>query len=659
MKSLKISNNWKYYLMFFIFSFISVIFIEYCYYYLNFENTLNWVTNHVYLLFISVFVIMIFMVFIFALFRNEWLAIYIPTLACICYGVGLYFKLLYRKAPALPYEIAMILDLKEMLAFLNEKQRIGVYIVATVSITLLIIILKFVKRKELTKGFRLTNLVVSSFLIILIINYNSKNDMLFIFLNVLLIAYILYALYKWNNKIIYKGILAVLTFAILIPSYNTNLVKDLVSRKAMFPDGDFAFKNYRLDGVIPAFLSYSNLDYIEKPANYSEAEVAKIVEKYKAIEATENANKTDLKEVKPNIVYIMSESLSDPKNVEKVSLNKNPLTNLDKLMEEYSGGTTVAQGFGGGTNMSEFEALTGVSSIFLNNAMFFNNIAKRTEFPSIVSLLENEGYQSAAVHFNSALFYNRSVGYENLGIDHFYNDSELEMEYFDNNKSYSNDESSFNEILKLLDEYDNPTFIHNVTIQNHGPYPFTISNNDYKVDGLYNSEKKVEAETYFKEVEHSDEELQKFIDKLSEFEEPTIVVFWGDHLPYFYEDQDFGSEILDKYRTPILIYSNFSPENNQDLGEISMNYIPTSLFDLYNLKEPAYYYLVKDLKNQSSVLQGQYNKSVPTNPYALYERGQAVEPEVKQIFKDYEMILYDIFVGENYSVDMNFFNIEN
>ncbi len=658
MQSLKIPETFKYYLWFFIFSLISVFFVEVCYFLFNVNSAVSWMVHNPYLLIISILIVMTFMVLLFALTRHLALAIFIPTLAFICYGVGLYFKLVYRKVPALPYELSMILDLKEMLAFLNMQQRIGVYSLTVIFIVILYLIFKHVKRKELSNQFRITHIVISLYIIVMIINYNTVNPALFVVFNVLFTLYILYDIYKWKDKIIYKVMSCILVFAFILPSYNANPVKTMVSYKAMYPEGDFAFKNFRLDGVVPAFLSYANLDYIDEPNNYSEEAIADIVARYKDIERTQNTNRTDLNNLKPNIVYIMSESLSDPRNVEGISINENPLKNLDELSKEYFSGTTVAQGFGGGTNMSEFEALTGVSSIFLNNAMFFNNIAKRKEFPSIVSLLENEGYQSAAVHFNSPMFYNRSVGYENLGVDYFYNDEELELQYFDNNQSYSNDESSFNEILKLLNEYNKPTFIHNVTIQNHGPYPFQISNNQYKVEGLFDEEKTIEAETYLKEIEHSDQEFKKFLEQLETFDEPTIIVFWGDHLPYFYDDSDFGSQQLDKYRTPFLVYSNFGDNNEGDMGELSMNYITTSVFNAFNFKQSAYFYLLNDLESVSGVLQGNFLKEDRGNLYVNYKEGKEVDEEVRQIFKDYEMILYDLFEGENYAVEMNFFNIE-
>ncbi len=655
----KISVNTKYHLLFFFFSFLSVFFIELSYFQFNFISTFNWIISDLCLLAISIIIIMSFMIFLFAIFRHLTVAIYIPVLISLFYSVGLYFKLLYRGMPVLPYEISLIFDFKELLSFLNDKQKSIIYIIITLSIILLIVLFKFDKRKEQSKDFRFKNIVVSSYIIFMLINYNLVNPYFFFVFNTLFCAFITYSIYKSKSKIQYKISFYLLISVVLLPNFKTNSVKKLISYSAVYPNGDFKFVNYKLDGVIPAFLSYSNVDYIEKPYNYSKEAVENIVNKYKEIAKTQNLNKTDISSINPNIIYVMSESFSDPRNVENISINENPLENFDGLRKKYTSGAAIAQNIGGGTNVSEFEALTGVSSTFLNNTMFFNNIAKRTEFPSIVSMLEAEGYRSAAIHFYSQLFYNRTIGYGNLGIDHFYNETELEKEFYDNNKVYSNDESNYKQILKLLKEYDEPAFIHNVTIQNHGPYTFELSDNQYTVEGLFNSEKKGEAETYLKELEHSDKELEKFLNNLDEFEEPTIVVFWGDHLPYFYSDEDFGDDIMDKYQTPLLVYSNFREKTIEDIGTISMNYIPNNLFNIFEFKASAYYYLLQNLQECSNVLNGVYNEENPANFYAQYKKGKELEAETVEIFKDYEMILYDIFVGENYSVDLNFFEIEN
>ncbi len=657
MKSLKMSENCKIYWMFFVFSLMSVVFVEFCYFY-NVKDTVNWIFQNFYLFVVSALILMTPMVLLFTLFRNTALSIYIPTIISITYGIALHLKLIYRHLPLFPYEISMIFDLSELMKFLNTQQKIIIYVIIIVFILVFVLILKFSKRNVLTREFRITNIVISTYVFIMLFNYTKKNELFFIIVNLSFILYMLYVIYKSKYKMQFKLVLCLIVFVLVLPSYKGNTVNKIVFYKAKYYNGHVEFRNFARDGVIPSFLIYSNLDLIEKPRNYSKDEVSKIVAKYKEIELSENVKKISINDIKPNIIFVMSESLSDPRLIDNIKVNDNPLKNLDNLKSNNFSGVTIADSFGGGTNRSEFEALTGISCTSLNNNMFFTNIAIRLEFPSIVSMLKNEGYQSAAIHYNGPIFYNRDNGYKNLGFDHFYNSYELEAEYFDGNTAFVSDDANYKVINKILTENDKPTFIHNVTIQNHGPYTYELSNNQYEVEGLANVERKVEAKSYYKGIEHTDEQLQLFLNTLDQFPEPTIVVFWGDHLPNFYKNEDFGSDGLDKYRTPILIYSNFNNGTGSDIGEFSMNYISTNTFDVFNFKKSAYYYLIDELKNISNVLNTEYNSQYPSNLYAKYKNKEEIDAETEQILKDYEMILYDILQGENYSVEMNFFNID-
>lgn len=657
MRFVKTLGNYKYYLYFLVFSILSIFFIEFSYYYFSWPDTLNWITGNLYLFSISCLIIMSFMVFIFSICRHSGISIFIPFAISICYGIANYFKLTYRSFPVLPYEIPMIFDLKQLLGFIGEDERMYIIWALICLFIIFIVLLIFCKRTDLSKNTRLINGIISGYIILMIYNYNSTSQGFYKLLNIIFIIAIFIFIVTWDNKLKFKIIPCILVLVLLFPNFNSNSVKRKIDLKAEYPLGHFAYDNFDIDGVVPAFLSYTKVDIIEKPKNYSKKSINEIVNKYSELANTNNTSRIDIATIEPNIIYVMNESFSDPKNVNNPKLNKNPLINYDDLKTKHSNGTTIAQGFGGGTNVSEFEALTGVSGSFVNNTMFFSNIDNRHSFPSIASFLKGKGYSTAALHFNTPFLYGRSEGYSNIGLDHFYSkDDNLEIEYYDNNIYYASDESDYKQTIKILKEYKNPTFIHNVTIQNHGPYSFEISNNDFDITGLSNPEKVAEAKTYYKELEHSDEVFAEFLNELDQFPEPTIVVFWGDHLPYFYEDADFGQDIMDKYETPFMIYSNFHDQRATELNEISMQYLPNEIFNLFNFKKSPYYYLLDDLKSVSNITHFQYNTEFPENEFAKYKNGLEISANSQQIYDDYKMILYDILKGKNYSVDLGFYN---
>ncbi len=117
-----------------------------------------------------------------------------------------------------------------------------------------------------------------------------------------------------------------------------------------------------------------------------------IVDKYKEL----NSLKKETGAKAPsdiNIIYIMSESFTDPKDFTDVyPVSGDMLKYTTKLISESTGGRVAVSEFGGGTSNVEFEALTGFSNTFTSGNMPYNNyLAKDNQVPSIVSLLKPLG----------------------------------------------------------------------------------------------------------------------------------------------------------------------------------------------------------------------------------------------------------------------------
>ena len=98
-----------------------------------------------------------------------------------------------------------------------------------------------------------------------------------------------------------------------------------------------------------------NTQYIvpDKPGGYSESLVNKTVSQ---IEKNESENA-----VRPNIIYLMSESYADISLCKNVIFYDDIFAATEVLKEHYVSGTLLGQQFGGGTCNSEFEVLTGFS----------------------------------------------------------------------------------------------------------------------------------------------------------------------------------------------------------------------------------------------------------------------------------------------------------
>ncbi len=294
-------------------------------------------------------------------------------------------------------------------------------------------------------------------------------------------------------------------------------------------------------------------------------------------------------EVKPNIIVIMSESLWDINQLSDiVEYSENPLAEFEALAAEYPSGYTAVNVYGGGTDKSEYEFVTGWSSKYLISAKSAYKRYFNVGQASLVQYLEQIGYVSYAIHPFRGSFWNRTNAYENMGYDNFYD--MYSMYYQDTEYVFISDESVTNEIIyryeQLREETDDPVFSFTTTVQNHvstlkiDPGDLEYSKDitlTYKIDvsGI-DQEYLDKFERYVTGVKKSGEALAELIEYFSNVEEPTVIVVFGDHAPGFltefeeFLDEDLVNEGF--YETPFYVWNNYG------LGDFGTEY--TSLSDL-------------------------------------------------------------------------------
>src|SRR5699024_7711069 len=178
---------------------------------------------------------------------------------------------------------------------------------------------------------------------------------------------------------------------------------------------------------------------------------------------------------------------------------------------------------------------------------------------SVVKQIKSHGHHATAIHpFNTSM-YKRQEVYPKLGFDDFLYDKTMVNAERITSSSYISDDSAYKEVLRVMKETDEKDFIHLVTMQNHMPYGEKYASSPFRVTGSGN---KREAEGYFNDLAHSDEAMKSLVEQLDEFDEEVVVVFWGDHLPGFY-DERVQKRNADQamYQTPLLIFSNRNEEN--------------------------------------------------------------------------------------------------
>jgi hypothetical protein len=231
--------------------------------------------------------------------------------------------------------------------------------------------------------------------------------------------------------------------------------------------------------------------------------------------------------------------------------------------------------------------------------------------PSIISQVEQLGYDTVFMHPYKAYSWNRPSVYSALGVNQMY--YEEDMPNLELLRGYGTD-SSQNEYLisYLAAEHDSPLFIYDVTVQNHGGYTGTISGIDDKITINGNEGRYTETENYLTLAHESDRALKELIEYLEGYDEPTVVLFYGDHQPSietaFVEMaegkslSDFTLEDRQKmYKVPFFLWANFDIEE-KEIAAMSINYLSTFLCQELKLPMTGFQKYLADLYDEFPVI---------------------------------------------------------
>ncbi|WP_185953541.1 LTA synthase family protein [Enterococcus hirae] len=408
--------------------------------------------------------------------------------------------------------------------------------------------------------------------------------------------------------------------------------------------------NYYNTGFIGGFLYNLKIDPMEKPKGYSEEKIKEITSHYQKL--ADEKNKTASEE-QPNIIYVMSESFSDPSRLNGVEITGDPLADYYAVADQTYSGQMLSQNYGGGTANIEFEALTGFSMGLFNAQLttpYTMLVPKMNQLPSIVSTLKDQNYHTTAIHPYNTSMYKRKDVYEVLGFDEFI--SENTMTYTDTieDNPYISDASAYQEVMDLLKEDDTPQFIHLVTMQTHMPYDGKYQQLEYTAKTEDNSGIS-SLENYLQDISYSSQSLKAFTEELKKLSRRTLVVFWGDHLPGIYSDTIQNSnEKHTLHETQFLMFDSQGELEKTEAPVTSPFYFAADLMNQTNQQTTGFYQLLLALQNELPAFEREL----------YYQEGQwqreaQLNKKQAELYQAYEMTQYDIVSGEKYSLQTNFF----
>lgn len=407
--------------------------------------------------------------------------------------------------------------------------------------------------------------------------------------------------------------------------------------------------NYSQNGFVYAFTGNLNQNLMDKPDGYSEEAIAEIAQKYSGMPDTASGKAPA---EQPNIMYLMDEAFFDPTRMPTYTFSQDPLQFIHRVQNTTPSGFMLSPEFGGNTANIEFEALTGLSMYFLKDGSipYQQRIVKMPSLPSIVSILKEKGYEAKALHPFDDTFYNRNRVYPILGFDQFTSEKDMQNADRFTPNGYISDMFAVQEAVSELKKADKPTFLHLVTMQNHFPFTKGLNGENTITVGGVKQEYKDELETYVHDAKLTDDALAYLSKELKNIKRPTIVVFWGDHLPALsegiYTQAGWNDNPRLKHETKLLYMANFDI-GKQSVGTLSPAFIGPTVFQLSGQNMPPYYRLLEKVKSEIPGL----NKQVLIGSSGVIS---GLNPEQQELVNDYRMVEYDLLEGKQYSVNLLF-----
>lgn len=279
------------------------------------------------------------------------------------------------------------------------------------------------------------------------------------------------------------------------------------------------------NGLLGNFVMFSKVGDVEPPEGYSTEKLEEIGAEYVPAPGDDSE--------KPNIIYLMSESFIDPYFFGEEHFKQDPVPNFRKYSEESLHGLMYSPEFGGGTANVEFEALTGFSMQFLRADYIPYQLFANKPLPSAAYSFRDAGYEATAVHSHHSWFYQRESVYKQLGFNRFISSEFMNLDTPpDPSGAFPDDKHVTDGTIAALDYTDGPDFIHAVGAEGHVPYWNKLESDFLKEGSL--SEETQPYLNYYTEVMHNvDKELGRLIEHLEQRDEPSILVFFGDHFPAF------------------------------------------------------------------------------------------------------------------------------
>lgn len=546
---------------------------------------------------VNIYQILFFFAFFFAIYVlcNQYInATFINILLVLFLGVGNYIKTAMRSEPILVSDWIWLKQLNLILGFLNQSVVIEGAIALVVVIAVYIVMLRLFFRGKLVK--------------------NRKRQLLYLLLPVSFFSSV---------------------FFIFSTNENGNIVEHIPILSRLNNEDKIDWLGFKTNASFKslAFVWTKQLTVqkMDKPKNYSEKTIASLYEKY--VNQAKQINETRANNIADQtVIYILSESLSDPYLIDgtQVTNNGEPvdvLANIRTILSQTTSGTMISDGYGGGTANMEFQTLTGLPYTNFSSSVstLYTEIAPYMKYmPSISNLYSP--IDRIVLHPSGATNYGRDEIYKKLGFDKMYFTEGGNLN-FENTKTQGinmSDESLYQTVLSAINTNESQ-FFSVITMQNHTPWSEEYPQELIATNPNLSKDAQEQLTNYVRLLSYTDVSTKNFLESLQKINKKITVVFYGDHLPGIYSQEVFEDNPDLQYQTPYFIWSNFETEK-LNYPFVKSSDFTAELLAVTGSKVSPYYALLTNILNNGTL---------------------SIE-EQDIVYEDLNLIQYDLVSGKNY-----------
>ena len=309
---------------------------------------------------------------------------------------------------------------------------------------------------------------------------------------------------------------------------------------------------------------------VDKPEGYSRTQAA----------AWDSAETTPAEGKNVHVIFVMNEAFSalSEEPAFTYTAENDPLSNYHALESDPHAvtGRVVVPGFAGGTANTEFDILTGMQTRALSSTTTSAFRAVNRNLDSLFRVYGGDGYETLFLHPGYDWFYNRENVYRWMGAQESrFIDQMPDAEY---KGSWVTDEymaGLIEEAFESAVSDGSCLFNYTTTIQNHMSYTATKYGEGHvspelQTDLALPAETETMLAVYMEGLRDADAMLGRLTEYFSQTEEPVLLAFYGDHLPYLGDGmrgyQDIDSQValpeaerddpLCSYETPYVLWVN-------------------------------------------------------------------------------------------------------